>query len=125
MNLASICATAGAFFGLTAVILGALGAHGLAARGLEAAQISSWQTAVQYQMYHALALLLVSVWLRVATPSGISVVVAAWFLGALLFSGSIYLLALGGPRWLGPVTPIGGVFLIIGWGSLLVAAYRS
>jgi uncharacterized membrane protein YgdD (TMEM256/DUF423 family) len=125
MSFASLCAVAGAFFGLTAVILGAFGAHGLAARGFDATQIASWQTAVQYQMFHALALLVVSNWLRVSAAPGISVTAIAWMLGVALFSGSIYLLVLGGPRWLGPVTPVGGLSLIIGWGALLVAAYRS
>lgn len=117
--------TAAALLGLTGVIFGAFGAHGLAARGLTPAQIGSWDTAVQYQMVHALALLTTSVWMRHSGPSELSIAGVAWVVGVILFSGSIYVLVLGGPRWLGPVTPFGGIALIIGWGALLIGAFRS
>ena len=125
MGGATLPAVAAGFFGLTGVALGAFGAHGLAARGVSAAQLGSWDTAVHYQLVHALALLLVSVWLRQSAPSGLGVTTVAWITGVVLFSGSIYVLVLGGPRWVGPVTPLGGVGLMVGWGALLVAALRS
>ncbi len=122
---ASFQALAASALGLTGVMLGAFGAHGLAARGLTPAQLSSWDTAVQYQLIHALALLATSIWLRQSGPSELSISGIAWVVGVVLFSGSIYMLVLGGSRWMGPITPLGGVSLIIGWGALLVAAYRS
>lgn len=125
MGAASFQALAAGVFGLTGVIMGAYGAHGLAARGVSAAQLASWDTAVKYQMFHALALLMTSVWMRQSAPPVLTVSGIAWFIGVLLFSGSIYILVLGGPRWLGPVTPLGGVALMIGWAALLLAAYRA
>lgn len=125
MGSASFHALAAGVFGLSGVVLGAYGAHGLAARGASAEQLSSWDTAVKYQMFHALALLMTSVWMRQTATSALSVSGMAWSIGVLLFSGSIYVLVLGGPRWLGPVTPMGGVALMTGWAALLVAAYRS
>lgn len=111
--------------GLTGVVLGAFGAHGLAARGVSAAQLSSWSTAVQYQLFHAVALLALTSWMRQGGPASLSMTANAWIAGVLLFCGSIYCLVLGGPRWLGPVTPIGGLAFMIGWAVLIVAAYRN
>jgi uncharacterized membrane protein YgdD (TMEM256/DUF423 family) len=103
-------------YGATAVILGAFGAHALKAR-LAAEQLASWQTAVQYHLVHALALLALALF---AAASGRPIQLQAWLfsLGIALFSGSIYLLVLSGQRWLGPVTPVGGLCLIAGWISL-------
>ena len=105
-----------AITGATAVVLGAFGAHALEAR-LTPSQLASWQTAVQYHLLHAVALLALALF---ALWSGRSVRIPAslFSLGVLLFSGSIYWLVLGGPRWLGPITPIGGTCLIAGWISL-------
>jgi uncharacterized membrane protein YgdD (TMEM256/DUF423 family) len=109
-----------ALLGATGVILGAFGAHALRAR-LEPAQLASWTTAVQYQLFHAVALLAIGSWIE---ASGRSPGPTPWLfaLGILLFSGSIYGLVLTPWRWLGPVTPIGGMLLIAGWLSLLWAA---
>jgi len=111
------------FFGLTAVILGAFGAHALKSR-LDAAQLLSFETAVRYQMYHALALLLVAA-LRDRLPSR-ALETAGWLFvaGTVLFSGSIYLLV-SGVRWVWPVTPIGGVTFMAGWISLGIGCLRS
>lgn len=114
---------AAATFGLLAVVLGAFGAHALEAR-LEALGTSgTWQTAVDYQMWHALALLL----LAVSGLDGRTVKVSAacFCVGVLLFSGSLYWLALDGPRWLGPITPLGGLSLMVGWGGIIVAAVKK
>jgi len=76
---------------------------------------------------HALALVLVALFLRTTAGSSSSALTAAgwlFFAGILLFSGSLYVLALGGPRLLGPVTPMGGVAFLAGWTALLVAAWR-
>ena len=101
---------AGALLGATAVMLGAFGAHAL--QGMLTPQAAGWwDTAVQYQLAHALALLLVAA-LPVRRPG-----VAAWCMGAgaVIFSGTLYAMALGAPRWLGAVTPVGGVLMILGW----------
>jgi uncharacterized membrane protein YgdD (TMEM256/DUF423 family) len=107
-------------FGVTGVILGAFGAHALRAR-LDPAQLASWTTGVQYQLLHAIALLAIALWTQ---GNGRSLGPTPWLfaLGMLLFSGSIYGLVLTPWRWLGPVTPIGGLLLIAGWLSLLWTA---
>jgi uncharacterized membrane protein YgdD (TMEM256/DUF423 family) len=105
-----------AIVGVIGVVLGAFGAHGLRARvGPE--QLASWQTAVHYHLFHAVALLALGLY---AQATGRPLGVAPWLFaaGIALFSGSIYALVLDGPRWLGPVTPLGGVALIAGWASL-------
>lgn len=112
------------FYGLSGVILGAFGAHALKAR-LSADQLLSWETGVRYQMFHALAILL---FLLLADKGyQLKPSLIAFSLGTLLFSGSIYCLCLGiGPRaLLGPITPLGGLSLIIGWGWLLVETFRT
>lgn len=113
-----------ALSGFTAVALGAFAAHGLRER-LEPGLLAVFQTGVQYQMYHALALLGVAVLLKTATASA-WLLVAGWLFvaGVVLFSGSLYGLALGGPRWLGPVTPVGGLCFLLGWLALAGAALK-
>ncbi|KPK09365.1 MAG: hypothetical protein AMJ64_00525 [Betaproteobacteria bacterium SG8_39] len=115
----------GAVFGACGVTLGAFGAHALKAR-LAADQLALWNTATQYLFWHALGLLAVglactqlpeSTWLRTA-----GVLLAA---GIVLFSGSLYLLALGAPRVLGAVTPIGGLAFMAGWATLTVGVLRA
>ena len=108
---------------LTAVILGALAAHGLEGT-LSPTSLASFKTAVNYQMYHSLALLLVAALPQLKRNLA---TLAAWsfILGIVLFSGSIYLLTLAQLSWLGPVTPIGGVTLMIGWVLVLTAAVKG
>ncbi len=114
----------GALFALLAVMAGAFGAHGLRgvvdARGLEV-----FQTAVTYQIYHSLALILVAI-LPVAGLSRHLLGIAAGFFvaGILLFSGSLYLLVLMDLRWMGPVTPVGGIGFMVGWILVLMAGFR-
>jgi len=103
--------------GASAVVLGAFGAHGLKTR-LEPASLTTWSTAVEYHLVHALALLAVALY-GSTTGRPVSLPAAAFSAGILLFSGSLYWLALGGPRWLGPVTPLGGLCFIGGWLALL------
>ena len=109
-----------AVVGAVGVVLGAFGAHALKER-FTADQLASWQTAVQYHLLHAVALLALGLY---ASLSGRSVQLPAWLfsLGIVLFSGSIYLLLLTGQRWLGPITPIGGMCMIAGWLSLVSLA---
>ncbi len=114
----------GALLALLGVGLGAFGAHGL--RGsLSAADLATFETAVRYQMYHALGLLAVAgATARWPTPA---THVAGWaFLaGVVLFSGSLYVLVLSGQRWWGAVTPLGGLCFLVGWAALAWAALRS
>lgn len=117
----SIFLLTGALFGASGVVLGAFGAHALG-DVLAPDALSTWQTAVQYQLIHAVALVLTAV-LRERRNSP-ALTVAGWSLalGVVLFSGSLYLLVLGGPRFLGPVTPVGGVSFVIGWAALAFGA---
>jgi uncharacterized membrane protein YgdD (TMEM256/DUF423 family) len=114
-----------AFAGALGVVLGAFGAHAL--RGsIEPRLIETFQTAVQYQLIHALALLLVSLtmgWLGQSLSFEISAY--AFMAGIILFSGSLYGLVLTEMKWLGPVTPLGGLCLIVGWLALLVGGFRQ
>ncbi len=121
---------AGALYGATGVAAGAFGAHALKTR-LGAESLATWDTAVFYQLVHALALLAVAGLMRVSQlsdphASTTGYLVAGWgfIVGVLLFSGSLYALTLGGPRLLGPITPIGGLALLTGWFGLLYAALR-
>ena len=109
--------------GALAVSAGAFGAHALKAR-LAASSLSTWQTGAEYHLLHSVVLLAVALY---SLSSGARVTVPAllFSLGIVLFSGSLYWLALGGPRWLGPVTPLGGLSLVAGWLSLVwLAAAR-
>ncbi len=113
----------GAISALMAVIFGALAAHGLDGVLGERA-LESFKTAVQYQMYHSLAVLLV-----IALPqlhARLARLASVCFLsGIVLFSGSIYLLTLAGLSWLGPVTPVGGGIMIVGWLLVIVATIKG
>ncbi len=114
-----------ALSGLVSVVMGAFGAHALRGR-LESSLMNAFETGVNYQMTHSLALLVACL---LAEHWGRNLVIdlsAAFFtVGILLFSGSLYGLALTGMKWLGPVTPIGGLALILGWLSLLVAIWQK
>ncbi len=111
---------AAAILGFTGVALGAFGAHGLKG-ALEAGnQVENWKTAVFYQLAHAIAIL------AIAQRSEATRVSNLWLAGVLAFSGSLYCLALGGPvRYLWPVTPLGGLLLLAGWGQLAWSTYRQ
>ena len=108
---------------LVAVAAGAFGAHGLRAR-LAPDLLAVFETGARYQMYHALALLAVA-WAVTRWP-GPWPVRAGWLFaaGTMLFSGSLYLLALTGVRWLGAVTPLGGLAFLAGWACLLLGLLR-
>lgn len=106
-----------------AVVLGAFGAHALGDR-LNADELALWETAARYLMYAALGLVAMGVASR---SSGLSIdwPASAVALGAALFSGTVAALALGGPRWLGAVTPFGGALMILGWILFAWASLRS
>lgn len=107
-----------------AVGAGAFGAHGLR-KHLTDEMLTVFETGARYQMYHALALLAVA-WACTRWP-GLATISAGWLLvtGTVIFSGSLYLLALTGQRWLGAVTPLGGLAFLAGWLCLAWAALRG
>ena len=113
----------GAGAGFLAVALGAFGAHGLRAR-LSPDMLAVFETGVRYHMYHALALLAVA-WAASRWPES-SAGTAGWafIIGIVVFSGSLYILSFTGMRWLGAITPIGGVAFLLGWLLLAWAAWR-
>lgn len=103
--------------GFTGVTLGALGAHFLKERLTTGGTLAIWQTAVLYHLVHSVALLALPGWSGIGAQ--VRWIARSWVAGIILFSGSLYWLALDGPKFLGPVTPIGGLALLAGW--LLVA----
>lgn len=113
-----------AISGFLAVALGAFGAHALKNRLDDYAQ-GIYQTAVQYQFVHTLALLacalLMLYWQK---STALLVAACAFIVGILVFSGSLYVLSLSGIRWLGAITPIGGLGFLLGWAALFWAAIR-
>lgn len=115
----------GALFAGLGVVLGAFGAHALR-DALTPQDLATFETGVRYQMYHALALLAVA-WAGTQWEAATTVTAAGWafVVGIVVFSGSLYTLVLTGQRWLGAVTPIGGVAFIVGWALLLWTAARS
>jgi len=110
-------AMAGAAAGF-AVAAGAFGAHALR-DALPADALAVFETAARYQMYHALALLAIGVLLERGPARLLRWSGGAFLAGILVFSGSLYLLALTGHRWLGAITPLGGVAFLLGWGLLV------
>ncbi len=121
--VARAMATSGAALALLGVALGAFGAHALRA-SLSPSDIEIFETAVRYQMYHAVALFGVA-WLATKLVDPL-MHWAGWLLvaGTVVFSGSLYLLVLTGTRWLGAITPVGGLMLVAGWLLVVVALLR-
>jgi len=107
-----------------AVSFGAFGAHALKTH-LSAEMLLTWQTAVQYHFYHALGLLLVGILAHFFPVSAIKWSAIFLVTGVILFSGSLYMLALSGIKWLGAITPLGGVSFILGWIMLFVAVWKK
>lgn len=118
-----------AFFGALAVILGAFGAHGLKSM-VTPGQLETWQKGVEYQFYHTFAILYLSTFARYKNKL-IGFSFLFFTLGIVFFSGSLYLLALKDAyhlsfaQVLGPITPIGGLFFILGWVFLFLAALKD
>ena len=109
----------------TSVAAGAFASPALQEQ-LSARALNIFETAVKYQMYHALALLAVALLLSRNETSQIPFLAAgsAFILGIMIFSGSLYALSLTGIQWLGAMTPLGGIAFLVGWGCLTVAAFR-
>lgn len=113
-----------AISGFLAVALGAFGAHALKTR-LTPEMLAVWRTGVEYQFYHALALLLLGVLVRQAPSGTLDLAGACFAAGIVLFSGSLYALALSDLRILGAITPFGGLLFLAGWLLLGYAATRA
>ena len=109
--------------------MGAMGAHALKAVLIERGMLQAWETGSRYHLFHAVALIGIAAWLRNSTDEKgnrlLRWTTVLWCIGTLLFSGSLYWLALGGPRWLGPITPLGGVGLMAGWLLVAFAAFAK
>ncbi len=117
----------GALNGFIAVAAGAFGAHGLRSR-LAPDLLEIFETGARYEMYHALALLAVGLLIaRFSSADGTWLSWAGWLFlaGTILFSGSLYALALSGVRVLGAITPLGGVAFLLGWAALAVGVWRG
>lgn len=105
------------------MLTGTFAAHGLEGR-IPAADLHTWEVAVRYQMFHALGLLaLTGVMDRLGKPARLAA--WCWAFGCVVFAGSLYLLVLTGQRWLGAVTPIGGLGFLAGWVCVIVAGWRG
>lgn len=120
MNKKLACAL-GALFCMGGVILGAFGAHALKENLEQREMVEVWKTAVSYQMWHGLALILIGateIFKKVTLP------LLCFTVGIVFFSGSLYWLSLDGPRWLGPITPLGGLLMITGWSVFIIGIFR-
>ncbi len=114
----------GAAFGFMGVAAGAFGAHSLKSL-LTPDLLQVFEVGVRYLMYHALALVAVGLLGRQVPQRPLEVATGAFVCGIILFSGSLFLLAFSGARWIGALTPIGGAAFLIGWASLLKAAWSE
>jgi uncharacterized membrane protein YgdD (TMEM256/DUF423 family) len=119
--------TSAAVLGFLSVALGAFGAHGLKARLASlpdgADRLEWWKTAALYHLAHALALALAAGWFGESRAGRVSCV--GFIAGIVLFSGSLYTMTLTGVRWLGAVTPLGGLAFLVGWAALAVASWYA
>ena len=124
-TVARIFLSAGGVAALLAVALGAFGAHALKAR-LSPEMLAVWHTGVEYHAFHALGLLAVGI-VSIHLPSSALLRWSGWLMlaGIVLFSGSLYILALSGERWAGAVTPIGGLAFLAAWALFVAAAIKA
>jgi uncharacterized membrane protein YgdD (TMEM256/DUF423 family) len=122
--MAKLFITLASLSGMLAVAFGAFGAHALKGR-LDDYALGVFQTAVQYHFYHSLALLAVGI-LALSQPQTALLKTSGWmfFLGILVFSGSLYLLSISGMRWLGAITPLGGLAFLAGWACLAATGWK-
>jgi uncharacterized membrane protein YgdD (TMEM256/DUF423 family) len=122
--LMKILLSLAAFSAMFSVVLGAFAAHGLKSK-LSETLLNTFQTGVQYQMYHSLAVILLVILYR-QMPQSLLLYSSGFMLaGIILFSGSLYMLALTQIKWFGPVTPLGGICFIVGWALLIAAALKE
>jgi len=129
MVLANLFLATGAICSGLAVVLGAFGAHALKGR-LSPSDLEVFQTGVQYQLIHGLAICILAIWCKSSNIQfglfdALGINLMLFLFGIIFFSGSLYALSLGGPRWFGPITPVGGLLLILAWGLLAYNAVRA
>jgi uncharacterized membrane protein YgdD (TMEM256/DUF423 family) len=115
----------GALFGLLGVALGAFGAHALKPVLVETGRLDTFELAVRYQFYHALALLVNGIMGHFVHSAKLKYAAISFVTGILFFSGSLFVLSLTGIGVLGAITPIGGFMLIIGWAFMITAVWES
>lgn len=122
--MAKLFITLAALSGMLAVTFGAFGAHALKGK-LDDYAMGVFETAVQYHFYHSLALLAVGI-IALSQPQTVMLKSSGWLflLGIVIFSGSLYLLSLSGVRWLGAITPLGGLAFIGGWACLAATGWK-
>ena len=122
---ARLLLASGAAAALLAVALGAFGAHALRSR-LSPEMLVVWHTGIEYHVFHALGLLAVGI-VAIQLPGSALLRWSGWLMlaGIVLFSGSLYLLALSGERWLGAVTPVGGILFLAAWALFVTAAVKA
>jgi uncharacterized membrane protein YgdD (TMEM256/DUF423 family) len=116
---------AGAIIGGLAVAIGAFGAHALKQFLVDAGREDTFQLAVRYQFYHALALLATGLTMTQSSGKALRYSSLSFVLGVIIFSGSLYGLCFTGVRMLGAITPLGGVFFILGWALLAIGVYNN
>ena len=114
----------GALSGFVSVAMGAFGAHALAEK-LDEKMLAAFKTGAQYQMYHSLALIAVGLWARSHPGNSTSIVGWSFVFGTILFSGSLYAMALTDIKVLGAITPLGGLSFMVGWIAFAVAVWRA
>ena len=122
--MAKLFITLASLSGILAVVFGAFGAHALKGK-LDDQALKVFETAVQYHFYHTFALLVVGV-IALNQPQTVLLKSSGWLfvIGILVFSGSLYLLSLTGVRWLGAITPLGGLALLAGWACLAATGWK-
>lgn len=122
--MAKLFITLASLSGMLAVVFGAFGAHALKSR-LDEYSMGVFETAVQYHFYHSFALLAVGV-IALSQPQTTMLKSSGWlfFIGILIFSGSLYVLSISGVKWLGAVTPLGGLAFIAGWACLAATGWK-
>lgn len=111
--------------GAFSVMIGAFGAHALQELLETKGRVGTFETAVQYQFYHTLALLAIGLLMFRVEDKLLDYAAISMIIGILIFCGSLYLLSVSGYRWLGMITPVGGLFFIAGWILLFFVSYRS
>lgn len=115
----------GSMLGFLSVATGAFGAHAWKSFLTETNRLATFETAVQYQMYHALAIILTGILGFILPKTDFSLVTLLFLLGILIFSGSLYLLCASGIRWLGAITPLGGTAFLAAWLLLAWKLFRQ
>ncbi len=115
----------GGILGALSVAIGAFGAHGLEATLTANARVETFETAVKYQFYHTLALILLGILMLNVQSNYFSYAGISFLIGIVIFSGSLYTLSLTNITWLGAITPIGGLAFILGWVFMILGVSKS